>query len=116
MLRSLCLRLFLLVMLLAGCSPGGPNAGTDLPPEALDTLALIQQGGPFAHRKDGTVFQNRERLLPPRPRGYYREFTVSTPGSRDRGARRIVSGGNPPVVFYYTDDHYRSFRQVEPHP
>lgn len=81
-----------------------------LPPEALDTLALIESNGPFPYRKDGTVFQNRERRLPDKPRGYYREYTVETPGSDDRGARRIVAGGNPPQTFCYTDDHYRSFR------
>ncbi len=103
---------------LAGCdrldgrSAGG---GTDgLPPEAHATLALIQAGGPFPYRKDGTVFHNREGLLPERARGYYREYTVPTPGARDRGARRIVTGGRPPEVFYYTADHYRSFRRIEP--
>lgn len=106
---------------LVACSPAsGPGATlpshAGLPPEAIETLALIQQGGPFPYRKDGTTFQNRERLLPTKPRGYYREYTVPTPGSRDRGARRIVSGGNPPEVFYYTADHYRSFRQIEPLP
>jgi len=84
-----------------------------LPPEALVTLERIERGGPFPYDRDGTTFQNRERLLPGRPRGYYREYTVATPGSRDRGARRIVTGGNPPEVYYYTDDHYRSFRRVE---
>ena len=85
-----------------------------LPPEARDTLRRIEAGGPFAHRQDGSTFQNRERLLPPRPRGYYREYTVETPGSRDRGARRIVAGGDPPVEYFYTDDHYRSFRRFDP--
>ncbi len=84
-----------------------------LPPEARDTLALIRAGGPYPYRQDGGVFQNRERRLPERPRGYYREYTVDTPGSRDRGARRIVSGGDPPAEFFYTDDHYRSFRRFE---
>jgi guanyl-specific ribonuclease Sa len=82
-----------------------------LPPEARDTLARIARGGPFLHRQDGGVFGNREGLLPDQPRGYYHEYTVETPGSPDRGARRIISGGNPPVVYYYTDDHYRSFRR-----
>jgi guanyl-specific ribonuclease Sa len=90
-----------------------PRAPSGLPPEAVATLELIDRGGPFPYERDGTVFQNRERRLPERPRGYYREYTVPTPGSRDRGARRIVSGGDPPEVFYYTDDHYRSFRKVE---
>jgi guanyl-specific ribonuclease Sa len=84
-----------------------------LPGEALATLQAIERGGPFAYDRDGMVFQNRERHLPDRPRGYYREYTVETPGSHDRGARRIVSGGDPPEVFYYTDDHYRTFRQIE---
>jgi guanyl-specific ribonuclease Sa len=85
-----------------------------LPPEAVTTLAAIERGGPFPYDRDGSVFQNRERRLPDRPRGYYREYTVATPGARDRGARRIVAGGQPPEVYYYTDDHYRSFRRVEP--
>lgn len=84
-----------------------------LPPEAHATLDLIERGGPFPHRQDDGVFGNRERLLPPRPRGYYREYTVRTPGARDRGARRIVSGGDPPGEYFYTDDHYRSFRRFE---
>lgn len=82
-----------------------------LPAEARDTLVRIERGGPFAHRQDGAVFQNRERRLPPQPRGYYREYTVETPGAGDRGPRRIVSGGQPPVEYFYTDDHYRSFRR-----
>lgn len=84
-----------------------------LPDEAVRTLRLIEAGGPFPYDRDGTVFQNREARLPARPRGYYREYTVPTPGARDRGARRIVSGGDPPAEFYYTDDHYRSFRRIE---
>lgn len=124
MLSPLLARLALLLLVLvqvAGCSqPDGSARGlpshVGLPPEAIETLALIQRGGPFPYRKDGTTFQNRERLLPARPRGYYREYTVPTPGSRDRGARRIVTGGDPPEVFYYTADHYRSFRQIEPLP
>ncbi|MHB1372323.1 MAG: guanyl-specific ribonuclease [Thauera sp.] len=124
MLRHLVARLALLLALvgsLAACSPpAGSSSGlpshAGLPAEAIETLALIQRGGPFPYRKDGTTFQNRERLLPAKPRGYYREYTVPTPGSRDRGARRIVAGGNPPEVFYYTADHYRSFRQIEPLP
>jgi len=86
---------------------------SSLPPEAIVTLELIERGGPYPYRRDGTIFQNRERLLPDRPRGYYREFTVETPGSPNRGARRIVTGGDPPEVYYYTDDHYRSFRRLE---
>jgi guanyl-specific ribonuclease Sa len=85
-----------------------------LPPEAIDTLGLIARGGPFPHRQDGAVFQNREQRLPRQPRDYYREYTVRTPGSRDRGARRIVAGGDPPSEFFYSDDHYRSFHRFTP--
>jgi len=92
------------------------HALPSLPPEAFDTLALIRRGGPFPYRKDGSVFQNRERLLPQRPRGYYREYTVATPGAQDRGARRIIAGGHPPEVFYYTADHYRSFQRIDAAP
>lgn len=81
-----------------------------LPAEARATIALIQRGGPYPHRQDGSVFGNRERQLPQRPRGYYREYTVDTPGLDHRGARRIVTGGTPPEVWYYTEDHYESFR------
>ncbi|WP_341643647.1 ribonuclease domain-containing protein [Thauera sp. SDU_THAU2] len=119
MMRTLLLRLSALALLaLAGCTPTSPDKGAHagIPPEAFETIALIQQGGPFPYRKDGTVFQNREKLLPLKPRGWYREYTVPTPGARDRGARRIVAGGKPPEIFYYTPDHYRSFRQVEPRP
>lgn len=82
-----------------------------LPPEAIDTLQTIARGGPYPYRQDDGVFGNRERRLPSQPRGYYREYTVETPGSRDRGARRIVAGGRPPAEYFYTDDHYRSFRR-----
>ena len=82
----------------------------DLPPEAIDTLRLVVQGGPFPYDQDGSTFQNREGLLPAHPRGYYREYTVQTPGSPDRGARRIVTGARGER--YYTDDHYDSFRLV----
>ena len=84
-----------------------------LPPEAHDTLALIARGGPFPHRQDGATFQNRERRLPAQARGYYREYTVRTPGERTRGARRIVTGGDPASQYWYTDDHYASFRRFE---
>jgi ribonuclease T1 len=86
-----------------------------LPPEALQTEALIRKGGPFAYAKDGSVFGNRERLLPTNARGYYREYTVKTPGARDRGARRIVCGGSQPTkpdACYYTSDHYASFARI----
>lgn len=84
----------------------------ELPPEARDVIRLIAQGGPFPYRQDGTVFQNRERLLPRRPSGYYREYTVETPGSPDRGARRIVAGEEGEL--YYTADHYASFQRIVP--
>lgn len=85
-----------------------------LPPQGRETYALIFQGGPFPYEKDGTVFGNRERLLPAQKRGYYREYTVRTPGARNRGARRIVCGGKPraPDACYYTSDHYASFREI----
>jgi guanyl-specific ribonuclease Sa len=88
-------------------------ASASLPVEAVDTLRRIRAGGPFQYRQDGGVFHNRERLLPQRPSGYYREYTVDTPGERDRGARRIVAGGRPPAEFFYTADHYRSFRRID---
>ena len=103
----------LLAAALAGC---GAATGADeiaraaLPPEALDTLARIERGGPYPYRKDGTQFHNRERRLPIEKAGYYREYTVPTPGRRDRGARRIVAGARGER--YYTDDHYRSFRRI----
>jgi guanyl-specific ribonuclease Sa len=84
-----------------------------LPREAQEVLGRIAQGGPYDHRQDGSVFQNREKRLPAQPRGYYREYTVETPGSDDRGARRIVTGGDPPAEYWYSDDHYRSFRRFE---
>lgn len=97
----------------SGATADVPRYPRFLPPEAVATLEAIARGGPFRYDRDGSVFQNRERRLPDQPRGYYREYTVETPGSPDRGARRIVSGGDPPEVYYYTDDHYRSFRRVE---
>jgi ribonuclease T1 len=89
----------------------------ELPAEARRTEQLVRAGGPFPYAKDGTVFGNRERLLPRRDRGYYREYTVPTPGARNRGARRLVCGGRPPTnpeVCYYTADHYASFRRLVP--
>jgi ribonuclease T1 len=86
----------------------------ELPPEGRETYELIRKGGPFPYGKDGTVFGNRERLLPGEKRGFYREYTVASPGSRDRGARRIVCGGpaRVPHSCYYTADHYASFRMI----
>ena len=86
-----------------------------LPAEARQTRHLISTGGPFPYTKDGSVFGNFERNLPRRERGFYREYTVKTPGSRDRGARRIVCGGRQPTVpdaCYYTADHYASFKLI----
>lgn len=124
-----------LFLTLAGFLFGGHNAFArevsrieavrlaDLPPEAHHTLTLIKRGGPFPFpRKDGSTFGNFEQRLPAQPRGYYREYTVPTPGSRDRGARRIVAGsgrnGNVATSgeYYYTHDHYRSFRRILEQP
>ncbi|MDQ0953989.1 ribonuclease T1 [Streptomyces phaeochromogenes] len=131
----LCLVGCLAAVLLTGCSSADTSTGTGagtgsatstaapswaegmgtveearLPAEALRTLALIDAGGPFPYAKDGSVFGNFERELPRQERGHYREYTVRTPGERDRGARRIVTGRGGEV--YYTDDHYNSFRAV----
>jgi len=100
--------------LLLSVSVAGFSEGTIekklLPAEAVETLVLIRQGGPFPHRRDGASFGNREKILPQRERGWYREYTVKTPGARDRGARRIVAGRDG--TLYYTDDHYRSFKRI----
>lgn len=128
--RRAALKLGLAAALVSGLGVGGaasartPDSPTvvsavalvDLPPEAQATYQLIHSGGPFPYQKDGAVFGNRERLLPLKGRGHYREYTVKTPGSRDRGARRIVCGGAPPTspeACYYTADHYSSFRRIE---
>jgi len=81
-----------------------------LPPQAAKTLSLIKSGGPFPYDRDGVIFGNRERILPVQKRGYYREYTVPTPGARNRGARRIIAG--VPGEYYYTADHYRSFQRI----
>jgi len=95
----------------AAATQGIPEAAVaDLPREAREMLRLIKQGGPFAYERDGMVFGNFEKLLPLRERGYYREFTVKTPGISSRGARRIVVGRGGES--YYTDDHYASFRRI----
>jgi len=110
-----------LVLVLAGLAPQAHAqrgsawtpaevAIADLPREARETISLIRKGGPYPHARDGVVFGNREGLLPKHPRGYYREFTVRTPGERSRGARRIVSGKRG--EFFYSSDHYNSFRRV----
>lgn len=94
-------------------SASAASGSAPLPSEVADTLSQIRQGGPFAHRQDGVVFQNREHRLPGATYGYYHEYTVPTPGVGDRGARRIITGGDPPSVYYYTDDHYQNFRTLE---
>jgi ribonuclease T1 len=90
-------------------------AVTQLPREAQQTLALIKQGGPFPYPKDGATFGNYEKTLPIRKRGYYREYTVRTPGASNRGARRIIVGGVPATSgeYYYTADHYTTFRRIQ---
>ena len=100
---------------------GSANAGGSISLQALpiqgqETYQLIHRGGPFPYEKDGAVFGNRERILPGQKRGYYREYTVKTPGERDRGAKRIVCGGaaTTPEVCFYTADHYDSFRRIVP--
>lgn len=90
--------------------PPDEIAVADLPAEARQTLLLITNGGPFPYAKDGSVFGNREGLLPARRRGYYQEYTVQTPGAKDRGARRIIAGSKG--EYYYTQDHYGSFKRI----
>ncbi len=117
--RALVVALLWLFCAAAGATGLPGVALSELPPQARETLALIQRGGPFPYRRDGTVFRNFERLLPVQQRGYYREYTVRTPGVHHRGARRIVAGEGPrgdvrtSGEYYYTDDHYNSFRRVE---
>ena len=86
----------------------------DLPKEAQEVYVLVGKGGPFPFDRDGTVFGNREKLLPAKPRGYYHEYTVRTPGVKSRGGRRLVCGGKmaAPDTCYYTEDHYQSFRKI----
>ena len=103
-------RIVALLLAFATTAWAGELAVADLPPEARATLALIKAGGPFPYRQDGLIFGNREKRLPLRDRGYYREYTVRTPGERDRGARRIVAGMGG--EYYYTADHYRSFKRI----
>lgn len=99
-----------LVLAFAANAWAGDIALADLPAEARRTLAVIRAGGPFPYAQDGRTFGNREKLLPQRDRGYYREYTVRTPDARDRGARRIVAGRGG--EYYYTADHYRSFGRI----
>jgi ribonuclease T1 len=104
----------LLFACLFGFAQAEDISRSDLPAEAHEVLARIAAGGPFPYRRDGIVFGNFEKRLPPAPRGYYREYTVPTPGVRQRGARRIVCGGEPtrPEACWYTADHYKSFRKI----
>jgi ribonuclease T1 len=99
-----------------GAAPERPPeiAVSELPAEARATIGLIERGGPYPYERDGTVFHNYEKRLPRRGTGYYREYTVRTPGLSHRGARRIVAGGSGEL--YYTDDHYRSFRRIREKP
>lgn len=114
--------LFFLTALLLSVSVfarGGDALGTvmvgELPKEARQTLVLIKKGGPFPYPQDGRTFGNYEGVLPKQKRGYYHEFTVKTPGARNRGARRIISGGDPASSeeYYYTDDHYATFKRIK---
>lgn len=121
MLRKNLTRFIVSLALFAGAAAAfafsNDVALADLPKQAQSTYALIQQGGPFPYEKDGVVFGNRERILPQQKRGYYHEYTVKTPASRNRGAIRIVCGGTKNKTFdacYYTDDHYASFKRITP--
>jgi len=98
----------------AACALDQSVSARDLPRQGRDTLDLIASGGPFPHDRDGIAFSNRERILPSARRGYYREYTVRTPGVRNRGARRIVCGGDQRKAdqCYYSDDHYKSFKCI----
>ncbi|MCC6196505.1 MAG: guanine-specific ribonuclease N1 and T1 [Burkholderiales bacterium] len=113
------MRTWLLAALAAWCTAAAAFTQAEigasaLPREAREVLVLIRAGGPFAYERDGVTFGNRERNLPAQPRGYYHEYTVPTPGAKNRGARRIVCGGpkRTPAVCYYTSDHYRTFARI----
>jgi len=116
---QICLRLLIVAWLAIGSAFGfsfGRDAAVDtiyaanMPAEARQTLSLIKAGGPFPYERDGIVFGNFEKRLPLHPRGYYREYTVKTPWRKDRGPRRIIASRDN--SYYYTDDHYRTFRQI----
>lgn len=109
-LLALCLALAAMQPASARENPAVAVAVSRLPAEAREVLQRIHQGGPFRYAKDGTVFSNREGRLPRHPRGYYHEYTVPTPGARDRGPQRIITGG--PGEYWYTGDHYRTFRRI----
>ena len=118
LLLALLLPAIVISVSTSGCNPidipSDTNLSTisinDLPDEARDTIMLIQNGGPYPYKQDDTVFHNREGLLPRKSSGYYHEYTVKTPGSSDRGARRDIKGNGG--EFYYTDDHYASFKRI----
>jgi ribonuclease T1 len=119
---QICLRFLIVAWLAIGSAFGfsldrnptvEPIFLANLPPEARQTLALIKAGGPFPYERDGIVFGNFEKRLPLQTRGYYREYTVKTPWRRDRGPRRIIAGQRDD--YYYTDDHYRTFRRILEH-
>ena len=121
LLRRVCAAILLLLSVPAvhALTPGSVEVA-QLPREARAVLAAVRTGGPFAYAKDGSTFGNYEGVLPRQKRGYYREFTVDTPGSRNRGARRVVCGGeardwsrNAPAACWYTDDHYATFRRIQ---
>lgn len=116
---QICLRFLIVAWLAIGSAFGfsfernatvEPISAANLPSEARQTLALIKAGGPFPYERDGIVFGNFEKRLPLHPRGYYREYTVKTPWRRDRGPRRIIAGQRD--EYYYTEDHYRTFRRI----
>lgn len=114
LIRVLLLAVCLLVPAAHGRGSSDEIPLSALPREAQATLDLIRSGGPFPYDRDGMVFGNRERQLPPHPRGYYREYTVKLPGSRGRGTHRIVCGGDQRAArhCWYTSDHYQSFRRI----
>lgn len=109
LIRAVLLGCLLLGMATQSFAADSVVAG-DLPREARQTLALIKQGGPYPYAKDGVVFGNYEHALPPHPRGYYHEYTVKTPGTRGRGAQRIIVGGDS--EYFYTSDHYSTFKRI----
>lgn len=111
------IRHLLLLACCCGLAQAQDISQGELPAEGREALRLIASGGPFPYRRDGIVFNNFEQRLPSRERGYYREYTVATPGIRHRGARRIVCGGQPathPDACWYSADHYQSFRRINP--
>lgn len=110
--------IFCCLMLFGMVSAQAFDMGTipvrELPPEAQQTLSLIKQGGPFPYTRDGIVFGNYQHALPSHPRGYYHEYTVKTPGAHNRGAQRIIVGGDAPgSEYFYTNDHYATFQRIQ---